>query len=309
LLVTGVPGFVGWAVWRHWQDACPETEVFTASHLPCPADLPTERHFQVDLRDRPPVGEMVGACKPNQVIHLAGLVTGADLADMLAVNVVGTANLYDALCESGRLADLRVVQAGSAAAYGMIRPDELPITESQPFRPLSDYGLSKAAQDQFAAAMAQRQGLPVIRARVFNLFGPGQGDNLVPMTFIRQLKDAGAAGETTLKVGDVDTRRDFVDVRDVAGALAALMERGQPGEAYNVASGKDVSIREVIEQIIQLSGVEAALEVDTSRLRKTDVPCVRADISAIEAATSWRPAIDLAASLKDMCRGDLPRSA
>ena len=309
LLITGVPGFVGQIVWQHWRDHAPDVEVWSASNLPSPEGLPAERHFQIDLRDKSAAVAMVRTCRPNQVIHLAGLVAGAELEDLLAVNVVGTANLYEALCENDPPDDLRVVQAGSAAAYGKVLPEELPIAETQPFRPLSDYGLSKAAQDQLAGAMAATRGLPVICARVFNLFGPGQADDLVPMTFIRQLRDRRAADGGALSVGNVDTRRDFVDVRDVPAALAALLARGRPGEAYNVASGKDVSIREVIEQIIQLSGVEAALHIDAGRLRRTDVSCVRADIRKIVSETSWRPSIDLATSLDDMWRSAEPRCA
>jgi len=300
LLVTGGTGFLGrWTI-QHWRRRHPEVEVWCASDRPCPDDLPAERCRRLDLRDPTAVRELLTACRPTGVIHLAGLIGGAGLGDLLSVNVAGTECLYRALVQIQP--EARIVQAGSAAIYGMVRPDELPVTERQPLRPLNAYALSKAAQDLLAEALWRTHGLKVIRARIFNMLGPGQPDALVPMTFIRQLRACSGRAGQRLEVGNVSTRRDFVDVRDVAAAFNALLANGVAGEAYNVASGQDVSIRDVIDELLRISGRPVEIEPSADRMRASDVPCVRADVSKMHLQTGWERRIPLDQSLRDMWR-------
>ena len=299
LLVTGGTGFLGrWTI-QHWRQRHPEVEVWCASDRPCPDDLPAGCCRRLDLRDPTAVGELLTACRPTGVIHLAGLI-GGGLGDLLSVNVAGTECLYRALVQTQPEAP--IVQAGSAAIYGMVRPDELPVTERQPLRPLNAYALSKAAQDLLAEAMWRTHGLKVIRARIFNMLGPGQPDALVPMTFVRQLRACSGRAGQRLEVGNVSARRDFVDVRDVAAAFDALLEKGVAGEAYNVASGQDVSIRDVIDELLRISGRPVAVEPSADRMRASDVPCVRADVSKMHLQTGWERRLTLDQSLRDMWR-------
>jgi GDP-4-dehydro-6-deoxy-D-mannose reductase len=138
-----------------------------------------------------------------------------------------------------------------------------------------------------------------MRARIFNLLGPGQPENLVPATFIKQFK-AMREGES-LRVGNLSTRRDFVDVRDVVWAFDKLLTKGQPGMAYNIASGKSVSIREVLNEMLSISGFrDISIEQDSVRIRENDVPDVVADITAITEMVGWRPQISLRESLEAM---------
>jgi len=299
LLVTGATGFLGRWVFRHWRLTHRGVELWATSEQPRPDDLSAAQYRQVDLRDAAAVRELVAECRPTNVLHLAARIVADDLDDLLAVNVKGTQHLYDALCGAS-LKGLRVVQVGSAAMYGPLEEGDLPVSEAQPLRPVTPYAVSKARQDELAAEMHERSGLAVIRARVFNMLGPGQGDQLVPMTFVRQLQDiqAGRAGE--IEVGDTSTRRDFVDVRDVAAALDALLQRGRAGGAYNVASGRDVSIREILDDLRRISGVDAPIVQAPERLRPHDTPRVQADVSAIARATAWRAEIPLTQSLADM---------
>lgn len=304
LLVTGATGFVGSWTLRHWHTVYPEVEVWaTSNHSACLAEL-SDKFSVFDLRDGSSVREFVRACNPTHVIHLAGLVTEASLVEYLAVNVLGTENLYNVLAEMDCSKDLRVIQAGTAAIYGQVTPEELPISEMNPLRPLTAYALSKMAQDYLADMVWRTRGLGVIRTRIFNLFGPGQSKHLVPNTFIRQLQ-AMREGES-LRVGNLATRRDFVDVRDVVLAFDRLLIDGRPGEAYNIASGKSIAISDILNDLIGMSRLnDVSIKPECDRVRKNDVSDVFADVTAIAKAVGWQPQISLQESLDAMWKEGL----
>ena len=298
ILVTGATGFVGRWVLRHWRTAHPEVKVWASSNQPgCPAELADE--FRVlDLRDGAAVRELVHACRPTCVIHLAGLVGQASLAEHLAVNVLGTENLYTALAECDGFREMRIVQAGTAAVYGQVRPEELPISEGNPLRPLSPYGVSKMTQDYLAEMFWRTRGLNIIRARIFNLLGPGQPEYLVPATFIRQLKRL-SDGES-LETGNLAPRRDFVDVRDVVLAFDRLLSQGHPGAAYNVASGTSIAVGDVLQRLLGVAGRRVIVKEKAARVRRNDVSDIYASTAAIAGDAGWQPQIPLTESLKAM---------
>ena len=299
LLITGATGFVGTWMLRHWRKTHPNIEIWATSHQP---DNPENRadHFAVlDLKDRDAVNNFVRRSQPTQVIHLAGLVANASLEEYLAVNVVGTEHLYQAIAGLANAKDIPIVQAGTAALYGPIFPNELPITEENQFRPLTPYALSKTTQDHLSAQYWRTHELKTIRARIFNLLGPGQPKHLVPAAFLKQLANL-RPGET-LRVGNLTTRRDFVDVRDVARAFDGLIQVGQPGKAYNIGSGTSVPIRDLLNELISLSGIhDVVIEENSTLRRKVDVPDVCADITAIKRDIGWSPKMTLQESLQTM---------
>jgi GDP-4-dehydro-6-deoxy-D-mannose reductase len=143
-------------------------------------------------------------------------------------------------------------------------------------------------------------GLPVIRVRAFNHVGPGQGESFVVSALARRIVMAQQAGSATLAVGNLSPRRDFTDVRDVVRAYRLLIERGVPGEVYNVCSGRDVAIEDVVRRLLELAGADLELEVDQSLLRPVDVPVLRGDGGRLHAATGWEPAIPLDETLRDV---------
>lgn len=312
LLVTGATGFVGKWTLRHWRRVHPEAEIWATSDRPEAVNPLADKFSLLDLRDAGKVAELVQACRPTQVIHLAGLVANASLAEHLAVNVVGTEHLYNSLADRARVSEVRVVQAGTAAIYGAVAPEELPVSETNPLRPLTAYALSKATQDHLAEMFWRTGGLAVIRARLFNLLGPGQPAHLVPATFIKQLRAIGDGG--SVAVGNLACRRDFVDVRDVVAAFDRLLAQGRPGAAYNVGAGASIAIHEVLRELLDLSGLQrVGVREESTRMRNNDVPDVYADTAAIEADTGWRPRISLRESLEAMWNngagdgGDLER--
>ncbi len=303
LLVTGATGFVGKWTLRHWRTVHPEVELWATSDRPDEISRLADEFSLLDLRDVQAVAELVRACRPTQVIHLAGLVANASLADHCAVNVVATEHLYGSLADMVQRNEIRVVQAGTAAIYGAVRPEELPVSEENPLRPLTAYALSKVTQDYLAEMFWRDRALAVVRARIFNLLGLGQPEHLVPATFIKQLRAIRDAG--TLEVGNLACRRDFVDIRDVVGAFDSLLAEGRPGAAYNVGSGVSVAIRDVLEELLEISGRHGIdLREESTRVRQNDVPEVYADTTAITVDTDWRPRFSLRESLEAMWKED-----
>lgn len=303
LLVTGATGFLGKWTLRHWRKAHPDTEIWATSDQPMCAEGLAGTFRCLDLRDGQVVHDFIRACNPNHVIHLAGLVGDASLAEHLAVNVLGTHNLYNALYELDHYTTIRVVQAGTAAIYGQVVSEELPIRENNALRPLTPYGISKMMQDYLAEMHWRTKGLQIMRARIFNLLGPGQSEELVPATFIRQLK-AMCDGES-LYLGNSSARRDFVDVRDVVQAFDRLLTDGQSGEAYNIASGESVSIQDILKELLFISNLQdVTMNEEQVRIRKYDVPDVFADITRISKAVGWWPQISLRESLEAMWAKD-----
>lgn len=299
ILVTGATGFVGEWTLRHWRKAHPEVEIWATSNQPgCPAEL-ANRFTVIDIRDADAIRDFVYKCRPDHVIHLASLVKEASLAEHLNVNVLGTENLYSCLTELGNYAEIRIIQAETAAMYGRVRPDELPISEKNPLRPLTAYAISKTTQDFLAEMFWKTRGLNVIRARIFNLVGPGQPGHLVPATFIRQLKDM--SDGDSIQVGNLKTRRDFVDVRDVISAFDKLLPGGQAGEVYNIGSGVSVAIEDILNELLCISGLRGiSIKQELGRTQRIDVPDVIADTSAIRQTVGWQPEVPLQQSLEDM---------
>jgi len=302
VLVTGASGFVGSAVLAHFRQVHGDIELWATGDRPPPADIPADHYRQVDLRDPQATRQLLAEARCTEVVHLAGLMGGATMADLLAVNVLATDNLFEALAEGLAGGRVRIVQTTSASIYGPVDPAELPISEQHPLRPVTRYALSKAAQDALGRAAWVSRGLDVVTARVFNTIGPGQGCGLVPMTFVKQLRDIQAGRAERLRVGNTGARRDFVDVRDVAAALDLLLTKGKAAQAYNVASGRDTSIQEIIDELLRISGLEVPVEVAADRVRAADAPCIRADVSRIAAETGWRAKIPWRQSLADMWR-------
>ena len=308
VLITGATGFVGNWMLKCLRQTRPDAELWAAGDIPDPTGAAEifDEYRQLDIRDCQAVQALVRECRPTHVCHLAGLVSAPNLSDYLAVNAIGSDNLYRALGEADLDPAPRIVQIGSAAVYGPVRPEDLPITEEQPLAPVSPYALSKTAQDYVATGAAHTLGLHVVLGRVFNIMGPGQPESLVPMTFIRQFADIRQGKSNRLRVGLTSPRRDFADIRDVAAALDILLDRGCSGEVYNIGSGDDVSIQEIIDTLMLLNGESVPIEADPNRVKSPAVRCVRADITKLTTATGWKSIFSWRESLEAMWREVFP---
>jgi len=296
-LVTGGNGFVGKHLVRALRERGAEVIVAGRSHDGSDVDIP------LDLSDDANLLGVVELAQAEVVYHLAAQAfipeaTRAPLATY-ETNALGTARLVEAIRSAGEPYP-RVVVASSAEVYGARDATAYPLRETLAPMPATPYAASKLAAEAIALASARTYRIPVVVTRGFNSIGPGQDDRFVVAGFARQLARV-AAGEThSMLVGNLSAQRDFLDVRDVAEAYVALAERGVPGEAYNVCSGRPVTIKEVLRQLITLAGVAVEVREDPERLRPSDVPLSYGDPSKLQAATGWAPRIPLARSLRDV---------
>lgn len=302
--VTGADGFVGQWLCRALLQAGHRV---TGSHLaatPVPGILSADeraavRWRRLDLADDAGVAAL--AAEPaDQVVHLAGFASAGEAARdpglAWMVNAAGTARLAHHLSRSAAPPLLLLVS--SAEVYGAGEPR--PRRETDPILPRSAYAASKAAAELAAAEVARRTGLRVVVARPFPHTGPGQTTTFAFPAFARRIREAGRRGAATVPVGNLDPVRDLLDVRDVADAYLALLARGVPGEAYNVARGAGVRVGEVFDRLARILGAHVRPEVDPALLRAADIPYLVGDPAKTLAATGWRPRRTLDETLQDL---------
>ncbi len=250
-----------------------------------------------DIEDPFAVAAAVRAVAPDRIYHLAAQSYPAASWDApittLRVNIEGTTNLLEAV--RAYAPDARIHIAGSSAQYGVVSPEAVPIIESHPMRPASPYGVSKVAQELLGLQYHQSYGLHVIVTRSFNHVGPRQGDRCSIQTFCRQMTliEAGLQPPVLL-VGNLEPRRDFTHVGDVARALWLLLEHGTPGEVYNLCSGIATRIGDIVAMVRERGRVPVEVQVDPARLRPVDEPILRGDNTRLRHDTGWAPQIGMA---------------
>jgi GDP-4-dehydro-6-deoxy-D-mannose reductase len=261
----------------------------------------TAKLLVADITERDQIQQVIAQVRPDLIIHLAAQSSVADSWKnpqyTLKVNAEGTIHLLEAL-RAEHLTP-RIVLVGSGEQYGLVRSEENPIREDCLFRPASPYAVSKATQDLYGYQYFIAYDLPIVRARPFNHFGPGQPSTFVIAKFARQLAliEAGKA-PPEFPVGNLQARRDFLPVEDVVTAYLMLAERGQPGKAYNIGSGHSRSIRSMLDLLLTLTSISIRIYEDPALLRPVDVPLLEADTSRLRADTNWQPAVPFEAALQ-----------
>jgi len=304
VLITGADGFVGGHLAEYLLHDV-KTEVLGLGLRPAEPGAPWMKgeYRQCDILDREAVREAVLSYRPGFVFHLAAQSSVGRSWEQweltCRVALEGQRNLLEALREAG--CGARVHVACSAEEYGRVGEDELPLTEESPLRPATPYAFSKVLQDYLAVFYHQAYGMPVIRTRAFNQTGPGQSPDFVVSDFARQvaLIEAGRA-EPVIRVGNLEARRDFSDVRDLARAYWGLLEKGEPGGVYNVCSGRVLSVREILDMLLGLSGRDIEILQDEKKMRPLDIPVLRGDNSRMRSVTGWEPSIPVERTLADV---------
>lgn len=301
-LVTGATGFVGrYLVERLAQDGA---EVFAAGG---PHD--TEPHFPIDLLDTQTIAAAFDLAQPDIVFHLAAqaFVPRAVEApgETYKTNVTGTANVLATLRawreRAGRKA--RLLFVSSAEVYGVQPQEAMPLDESRAPNPANPYAASKAAAEAIVLGETRSFGVDAVITRAFNHIGPGQAEQFVVSSFASQLARIAAGGEAVLSVGNLQAKRDFLDVRDVVDAYVQLASAGRSGEIYNVCSGTAISIREVLGELIRIAHVPVEVREDPARMRPADVPLLYGNNEKLRSATGWAPRIPLRRTLQDVYNG------
>lgn len=294
VLVTGASGFAGrWLI----------RELEAAGHVAIPAP----RGNDEDLWNVSFVRAAIEQTTPDAVAHLAAVSFGPDAAAdpelAMRTNVDGTQALIEALKGADRRICLLVT--GSSEVYGPPDPADLPLREDAPLRTTAPYGLSKLAQENVALEGAVRHGIPTAVTRAFNHTGPGQRPVFAAPAFARRVLAVQAGKATTIRAGNIDVRRDLGDVRDVVVAYRLLLELLHAGGVSdpivaNVATGRSVSMRDVIDELSRAAGVDAPIEVDPSLVRQGDPPEIRGDAALLRDLTGWEPQRDLRQTLWDL---------
>ncbi|GAB2766311.1 GDP-mannose 4,6-dehydratase [Terrabacter koreensis] len=293
-LITGVSGFTGRHLARQLVAA---GWAVTGTVRSRAAGVPGVDEHVVGLDEWARVRELVESCRPDVVYHLAAIVdtvTTPDLHMLYRTNTLGTASVLDAVLASGL--HPRVLLASSAFAYGLVANGGECVAEDTPLRPLTPYGASKAAAEAIALQWWRQTGIDLVVARGFQHTGPGHVGAYALADWAAQL----ASGATTLEVGSLDVVRDYLDVRDVASAYAALAEHGRPGEAYNVGSGVGRTMRQMLDGLVTAFGRRVEIRRAVGRFRASDQPVFVADITRLTTDTDWTAAYTLDETMRDL---------
>ncbi|MFH0952034.1 MAG: GDP-mannose 4,6-dehydratase [Patescibacteria group bacterium] len=292
-LVTGLGGFVG-----PYLQTVLASKGFTVVGLDrsCKSD---NQIRQADLLDAEQVNKIINEEKPAVVAHLAGFssvkASWQSPEKAMSVNVEGTRNLLQAIEKAGIAP--KVLLVSSAEVYGP--PTSLPIKEDHQLNPQNPYARSRVAQEK----LIHEFDLPIVITRSFNHTGPGQQEIAVVSSFAKQIAQIEKGKQMPLlTVGNLEVKRDISDVRDVVIAYADLMEKGRPGEIYNVCSGQSYTIKYILEKLISYSDKEIQYQVDKSLFRPNDIPVLWGDNSKIRSAIDWQPTIPIERTLKDILK-------
>jgi GDP-4-dehydro-6-deoxy-D-mannose reductase len=305
VLITGINGFVGGHLAEHLLNSS-TSEVWGLARASALALRELRGRVQfvtADLTDLEQVVAALASVQPDVIVHLAGQShvprSFANPAYTLQTNILAQLHLFQALLRLRQ--NPLILIAGSNEIYGQIAPDDLPIDEDTPLRPVNPYAVSKAAQDLLAYQYYVSHKLRTIRLRLFNHIGPRQEELFVASTFAAQIAQIEIGAQAPLlRVGDLSAERDFTDVRDIARAYALVAEHGEAGQAYNIGSGHSISIRRLLDTLLAFSECDIAVEPDPARMRPADVPRVVCDNRRVCAHTGWAPQIPLEQTLYDI---------
>ncbi len=312
ILITGINGFVGSHLVEYIIRERADVEIFgikkPGSDIPNLANLKDKiRIFECDIKNADDVLAIVNKIKPIKIFHLAAQsiipASWDSPAGTFETNILGQCNIFEAVKRLQNNTYRPVIQiAGSSEEYGLVKPDEIPIKETNPLRPLSPYAVSKVAQDYMGYQYYKSHDLQIVRTRAFNHSGPRRSDVFVDSSFAKQIVEIEKGiKKPIIEVGNLEVSRDFTDVRDIVRAYWLATEKCEPGEVYNICSGKDNKISDVLDTLINLSTVDnIEIRIDPDRIRPVNVPVLRGDYSKFKKATGWQPKIDyLKKTLKD----------
>lgn len=307
-LITGITGMVGSHLAEYILKNHPDYEVHGTIRWRSPKEHIQHLEGRIrlhlaDLRDLNSLTVMMREVQPDLIFHLAAqsYVTSSFTApaDTLTTNVVGTANLLDAVRLSGLTPRIHI--CSSSEVYGQVLPSEIPIRETNPLRPASPYAVSKVGEDMLALQYFLSYRLPILRTRMFTHTGPRRGDVFAESAFAKQIAEIEAGvRKNPIRVGNLDSVRTFSDVRDAARAYWLLLEKGTPGEVYNIGGTETMTVGGMLDILKSLARCPIEHVVDPALLRPSDVTLQVPDTSKFCRETGWKPTISVRKTLEDL---------
>lgn len=308
ILITGITGMVGSHLAEYVLAHHPDVEVHGMVRWRSPRANLAKINGRVtlhegELRDLHSLVRVLEITRPERIFHLAAQsyvsASFSAPADTLHTNVIGTTNLLDAVRMTG--IDPRIHICSSSEVYGQVRPDEVPIRESNEFRPASPYAVSKCGEDMIALQYFLSYGIKTIRTRMFTHTGPRRGDVFAESAFAKQIAEVEAGlRPNPIKVGNLNSVRTFADVSDAVRAYWLLLEKCPPGEVYNIGGERTMTVGEMLDVLIGMAGCRIRYEVDPALVRPSDVTLQIPDTSKFRAATGWEPKVPLETTLRDL---------
>ena len=305
-LITGITGFAGShlaeLLLEHnfdvWGTARPRSKT---DHI---ESIRGKIHLEdADLLDSHSLYAIISKIKPHHIFHLAAQsfvpTSWASPAVTLEINIVGSANLFEAVRQASIEPVIQI--ACSSEEYGLVYPNEVPITEENPLRPQSPYAVSKIALDYLGYQYFSSYKMKIIRTRGFNHTGPRRGDTFVTSNFAKQvaLIEKGKQ-EPVIWVGNLEAQRDWTDVRDMVRGYLLAVEKGEPGEVYNICTSKAVKVGDMLNMLIKMAKVKVKISPDPARMRPSDVPVLRGDNSKFVQKTGWKAKISFEKTMEDL---------
>jgi len=303
LLITGISGFVG----SYLADYCARNEQNISIHgLDISAasgcrDAPY-LYYQADLLDKDRVEALIEEINPDTIIHLASFSSVGDSWKDPIKSFKNNTTIFLNLLEITHSLKIpcRILSVGSSEEYGIVRTDDLPLTEKLPLNPVSPYAVARVAQEQLSHIYAKGFGMDIVCTRSFNHIGPGQADKFVVSSIGRQFAEIKKGAREKLHVGNTAIIRDFLDVRDVVRAYYLLIKKGSAGETYNICSGQGISVAQLIDLYAEISDVTPQVETRPELLRPVENPVVIGSYEKLAAHAGWKPEITLIHSLRDI---------
>ena len=301
VLIIGAAGFVGKYLIRHYRKQN-SYEIY-ATKL-ANEEIPENeiQVFDLDILQKDEIVKLLYAIRPDYIFHLAAQssvsVAWNNPGLTIDINIKGAVNVLDAVREL--YYKPRILLIGSGEEYGYIEADEVPIKEENRIRPGNIYAATKACQNMIGNIYSKAYDMKVLMVRAFNHIGPEQSSIFVVSDFCRQVAEIELGRrEPVMWVGNLSAKRDFTDVRDVVRAYSLLIERGQPGETYNVGSGQAFEIKEILEKITALSQRQIKIEIDPNKIRPVDIPIIEADVRKLKEITGWQREISLEQTISE----------
>jgi GDP-4-dehydro-6-deoxy-D-mannose reductase len=305
ILITGAGGFAGHHLINHLINTQPNAELFgTVYRLEKQHQLADDvQSIGIDLRDEDDVHKMLDDVRPDVIYHLAAQSSPSRaitaIWSTLETNIRSQLNIFESCIRLN--INPRTLITSSGEIYRCDENSPVPLTESTELVPESPYALSKITQDLMGLQYFISHRLHIIRARPFNHTGTGQSESFVAPDFAMQIAKIEAnLQEPVMRVGNLSAKRDFSDVRDVVRAYTLLIEKGKPGEAYNIASNTAYSIQHVLDTLLSFTNIHIDVQLDTDKLRPVDIPIKQGDYSRLHNLTGWKPTIPLETTLRDL---------